>query len=48
VLAGCSDITTLTQFAFRDPRADLFFTPWDQDAVRSFLGIMSALPAGVR
>jgi hypothetical protein len=39
VMSEMDDITTLTAFAFRDPRVDIFFAPWAPDAVRSFLGV---------
>ena len=40
ILAGPEDITTLVAFAFRDPRCDLFFHPWDKYAVLNFLRVM--------
>ena len=40
ILAGPEDVTTLVAFAFRDPRCDLFFHPWDTYAVLNFLRIV--------
>ena len=39
VLSQFEDVTTLTAFAFRDGRLDLFFEPWDLKLMRAFLGL---------
>jgi hypothetical protein len=41
VLCNPEDITTLTAFAFRDARVELFFTPWRVETVRDFLGVQA-------
>jgi hypothetical protein len=39
VMSEMSDCTTLSAFAFRDSRVDLFFAPWEAKAVRLFLAV---------
>lgn len=37
ILAAADDVTTLVSFAFSGPRCDLFFRPFDRDAILNFL-----------
>ena len=45
VLSHYEDVTTLTAFAFRDGRLDLFFEPWDMAMMRGFLGVAACATA---
>ena len=45
VLGRSDDITTLTAFAFHDPRVELFLAPWRMELVRSFLQVEEPCPA---
>jgi hypothetical protein len=46
ILSPGTSATIRTQIAYRPTRMDMFFAPWDTDAVRAFLSIPTVEPVG--